>query len=408
MVALSGGADSVALLRVLLDAGTDCVAAHCNFHLRGEESDRDEQFVRTLCERLHTPLHVVHFRTKEHAESKGISVEMAARELRYGWFEEIREQTGAKVTAVAHHRDDSVETFLLNLTRGTGINGLKGIRPVNGRVVRPLLCVGRKEILDYLQALGQDYVTDSTNLTDDFTRNKIRLDIIPSMAEINPSVSESIAETARRLADVSVIYAEAVQAACRRVTLPDGSIAADTLMRETAPRAILFELLHPLGFNAAQQADIYRCMENGVSGRKFLADGNVLLLDHGRLTIGQERGQEHPSPTPRLHTERIPFAAGRDTIPKDPHVACVDADKVAMPLVLRTWQPGDKFVPFGMRGYKKVRDYLRDHKCSLTEKERQLVACDASGNIVWLVNERTDNRFRVGDSTREILRIQLE
>ena len=166
LVALSGGADSVALLRVLLRLGYVCEAAHCNFHLRGEESLRDEQFVRELAARLDVPLHVIHFDTNEYAASHGVSVEMAARELRYGWFGQLRRECGARVVAVAHHRDDSVETFLLNLVRGTGINGLQGIRPVNGEVVRPLLCVSRAEILEYLASLGQAYVTDSTNLQD--------------------------------------------------------------------------------------------------------------------------------------------------------------------------------------------------------------------------------------------------
>ena len=200
IIALSGGADSVALLCLLQTLGYNCEAAHCNFHLRGKESDRDEAFVCQLCAKRQVPLHIVHFNTVRTAEERHISIEMAARELRYEWFEEIRRKSGANVIAVAHHRDDSVETLLLNLIRGTGINGLRGIRPKNGHIVRPLLCLDRKEIINYLNRTGQDYVTDSTNLQDEYTRNKIRLNLLPMMQEINPSVKESILNTAEHLA----------------------------------------------------------------------------------------------------------------------------------------------------------------------------------------------------------------
>ena len=206
LVALSGGADSVALLRVLHALGYQCECAHCNFHLRGEESNRDEAFVQQLCQKFDIPLHVTHFDTTDYAHTKRISIEMAARELRYQWFETLRQSIGASVIAVAHHRDDSVETFLLNLIRGTGINGLKGIAPKNGYVVRPLLQESRENILDYLQHLNQEYVTDSTNLQDEYMRNKIRLNLLPLMKELNPSVSESIAATTERLADAALIY----------------------------------------------------------------------------------------------------------------------------------------------------------------------------------------------------------
>ena len=179
-------------ITTVASSGYDCEAAHCNFHLRGAESDRDEAFVRQLCVKQQVSLHTVHFDTARTAEERHISIEMAARELRYGWFEEIRQKINADAIAVAHHQDDSVETLLLNLIRGTGINGLRGIRPKNGHIVRPLLCLERKEIISYLNRIGQDYVTDSTNLQDEYTRNKIRLNLLPMMQEINPSVKESI------------------------------------------------------------------------------------------------------------------------------------------------------------------------------------------------------------------------
>lgn len=404
LVALSGGADSVALLRVLLQLGYACEAAHCNFHLRGEESVRDERFVRDLTERLGVPLHVTHFDTQAYAASKGISIEMAARELRYAWFAERLRACGAKVVAVAHHRDDSVETFLLNLVRGTGIDGLQGIRPVNGEVVRPLLCVSRVEILDYLASLGQDYVTDSTNLQDEFMRNKLRLHVIPLLETLNPSVSETIVETARRLSDVAVVYHKALEEAKQRV-MPDGeTIDIPALCREPGAQNLLFELLHPLGFNAVQVGDVFRAL-HGESGRMFHSREWTLLVDRDRLV--RRRAGEETDRLPELRQERMevtpPFA-----VPLNHEVAYVDAVAVQGELTLRKWQSGDKFIPFGMKGFKSVRNYLRDKKFSRFEKDEQLVVCDGSGRVVWLVNERVDNRFRVTSETRFVIKLTLK
>ena len=210
LVALSGGADSVALLRILLSLGYTCEAAHCNFHLRGKESDRDEKFVRQLCCELKITLHTVDFDTEKYAEEHKISIEMAARELRYEWFSDIKEKCKASVVAIAHHQDDSVETMILNLIRGTGINGLLGIKPKNKDIVRPLLCVTCQELTDYLNHIKQDYVTDSTNLQDEYTRNKIRLTLISLMQEINPSVKDSLTNTANHLAEVYKLYQESI------------------------------------------------------------------------------------------------------------------------------------------------------------------------------------------------------
>lgn len=402
LVALSGGADSVALLRVLLRLGYACEAAHCNFHLREEESVRDERFVRALAERLGVPLHVIHFDTNDYAASHNVSVEMAARELRYDWFAKLRQECGAKVVAVAHHRDDSVETFLLNLVRGTGINGLQGIRPVNGDVVRPLLCVSRVEILDYLSSLGQDYVTDSTNLQDEFVRNKLRLNVIPMLEAINPSVSDTIAETARRLSDVAQVYQEAIQAAKQRVMLDGETIDIPALCREPGAQNLLFELLYPLGFNAAQVNDVFRAL-HGESGRMFYSREWVLLIDRNRL-IRRPSGEVEPQPELCLERMEVnpPFS-----VPHNNKEAYVDAEKVQGELTLRKWQSGDKFIPFGMKGFKSVRNYLRDKKFSRFEKERQWVVCDGD-RIVWLVNERLDNRFRVTSETRFVINLKLK
>ena len=395
LVALSGGADSVALLRLLQASGYDCEAAHCNFHLRGAESDRDEAFVRQLCVKQQVPLHTVHFDTARTAEERHISIEMAARELRYGWFEEIRQKINADAIAVAHHQDDSVETLLLNLIRGTGINGLRVIRPKNGHIVRPLLCLERKEIISYLNRIGQDYVTDSTNLQDEYTRNKIRLNLLPMMQEINPSVKESILKTAEHLDDAASIYNIGIEEAKLRVKTSEG-ISINALKQEAASETVLFEILHPLGFTAAQVRDICRTLD-GQPGKVFTTPGWRVIKDRGSLLI--EPVQEAVKPL--LEIKEHPYTPDF-MIPRDKATACFDADKLQHPLSLRLCRQGDSFVPFGMKGRKKVSDYLTDRKFSILHKERQWVLC-CGDDIIWLVGERADNRFRIDEKTRKVL-----
>lgn len=424
VVGVSGGADSVALLCVLLELGYACEAVHCNFHLRGDEADRDEAFVRELCKRKGVRLDVVHFQTAEYAAQHKVSVEMAARELRYEFFEHKRQESGAAVIAVAHHRDDSVETFLLNLMRGTGINGLKGIRPKNGFVVRPLLCVSRADILAYLKVIHENYVTDSTNLHDDYKRNKVRLNLLPLMESINPSVRESIALAASRLSDVALVYDKAMKQQIEQVSAvqPDGVLRIDigACMRSDAPRTLLYELFSPYGFNASQLEDIYQSA-TAESGRRFLSDTHEVIRDRGcwllcPLDAGRENdvvfkldADEGTLQLPReagmISWTRMKRTAGF-VIPRDRLTACVDASRLVFPLLLRHVMPGDKFMPFGMHGKKKLSDYMTDRKFSLYQKENQWVLCSGD-KIVWLVGERTDERFRISDSTGEVLLVRL-
>lgn len=401
VVALSGGADSVALLRVLLSLGYSCVAAHCNFHLRAEESDRDEAFVRDLCACMSVPLEVVHFQTEQYSQEKGLSIEMAARELRYAWFEEIRVKHNATVIAVAHHKDDSVETFLLNLSRGTGINGLKGIMPKNGNIVRPFLEIGRDDILEYLNSIGQDYVTDSTNLEDIYTRNKIRLDIIPLFKEINPSFCDSVSETASRLADVAAIYRHAVSSSLERVKCTPYAVSIEKLSGEVSPQAILFEWLSPLGFNSSQIKDVMKSLKT-FSGKVFYSKDWILLRDRDLLMLKRKDEDDCKYEL----KSRILSIEPDFQVPKRNDVAYLDADKLCGKLELRRWKSGDRFVPFGMKGFKKVRDYLRDRKLSLFEKEKVMVVTSGD-EIVWVVNERTDNRFRVDNKTKRVLELEV-
>ena len=414
LVALSGGADSVALLRVLVELGYSCECAHCNFHLRGEESNRDETFVRELCQSLDIPLHVIHFDTKTYAKEKHLSIEMAARELRYEWFEKVRQEIHAEVIAVAHHRDDSVETFLLNLIRGTGINGLKGIPVRNGLIVRPLLHTSKTDILDYLSHLKQDYVTDSTNLQDEYMRNKIRLNLIPLMETMNPSIAETIDETAQKLTEVADIYHQnrktAIQDALqktleRNIEEAEGRNCMDieTILSDIAPFSLLHEWLAPKGFNATQINDIYFSLKQCQSGKRFASTEWELLRDRKELVLQRKNPDEK---VPQIAQEIVEIDP-EFILLKDKNMAFLDADKVILPLEIRRWQAGDKFCPLGMKGKKNVSDYLTDKKFTLFEKERQYVAC-SEGKIVWLVGERIDNRFKITESTKRALVLRIE
>ena len=399
LVALSGGADSVALLCVLHTAGYPCEAAHCNFHLRGEESNRDELFVRQLCRKYGIHLHTIDFNTTQYATEKRISIEMAARELRYNWFEKIKKECKANVIAVAHHQDDSVETMLLNLIRGTGITGLLGIRPRNGAIVRPLLCINREEIIRYLQQIGQDFVTDSTNLEDEYTRNKIRLHLLPLMQEINPSVKNSLIETSNYLNDVATIYNKVIDETKKKIITPEG-IRIDALLDAPTPETLLFETLHPLGFNSAQIKDIANSL-HGQQGKQFISKEWRVIKDRNLLLLESIRPEDGTTLPYQLIKEEREYSPDFQ-IPQDKKTACFDADKLTEEIHCRKWRTGDTFIPFGMKGRKKVSDYLTDRKFSISQKERQWVLC-CGERIAWLIGERTDNRFRIDETTKRVI-----
>ena len=411
LVALSGGADSVALLIVLMKLGYRCEAVHCNFHLRGAESDRDEHFVQELCDSKGIRLNVTHFDTTAYAKENGISIEMAARELRYKLFEELRASSGAEAIAVAHHRDDSAETMLLNLIRGTGIKGLRGIRPKNGYIVRPLLCVGRTDILEYLKWRGEESVTDSSNLTCDYTRNKIRLELIPLMAQINPSILETLAATASRVGECETIYSKAIEEATVRVK-KGNAIDIGLLKKEESPSTLLHEILSPLGFNSTQTDNMLTALDS--DGCREIANSEWRVIkEHGKLTILPQNGNKEfhgilpmegilSTPTGTLRVDAKPFDGD---IPRERNIVCLDYDTLRFPLTLRMTEKGDRFAPFGMRGTKLVSDYLTDKKRSTEQKEHQMVVTDADGTIVWLVDERPAAPFCIKKSTGRVIRL---
>ena len=412
LVALSGGADSVALLRLLQSLGYRIEAVHCNFHLRGTESDRDEAFAAQVCQQQNVPFHRVHFDTKTYAQLHKVSIEMAARELRYRYFEQLRKDIGAEGICVAHHRDDNVETLLINLIRGTGIHGLVGIRPRQGRILRPLLCVSRQQIESYLQHIGQQYVTDSTNLVDNVVRNKIRLNVIPLLKTINPHVVEMLQATTERMTEAERVYQYSIDNEIKSITT-DNTLNICKLSEYTSPESLLFEWLRKYNFTAATIEQIYEHIGSS-TGHVWSSPTHELLINRGQLIVAPKEPPITPLqiPEPGCYVisdgRKIHVAISTElTIIRKPSHACLDADKVTFPLTIRPIKEGDRFIPFGMKGSKLISDYLTDYKLSLFERRRQLVVSDASGNILWLAGQRPDQRFSIGPETRRMLVIHI-
>ncbi|MBR1880862.1 MAG: tRNA lysidine(34) synthetase TilS [Prevotella sp.] len=396
IVALSGGADSVALLLLLKNAGFNVHAAHCNFRLRGAESDRDEVFCVELCHRLGVELHRVHFDTREYAELHKVSIEMSARELRYKWFEQLREDIGAAGICVAHHRDDSVETVILNMVRGTGVHGLVGIRPRNGYVLRPLLCVSRDEIEGFLTSCGQKYITDSTNLEDEATRNKVRHHIIPELQQLNGKALENIQRMTERMAAVEELL-DAYKA--QTIVRKEDGIAIRKL--DVLNDYLLYELLADYGFNSAQASQICDSMSADSVGSVFSSADYDLLVDRECLLVEPHLEPMKPFVIPETGTyildekHKIRVESGAFEVSKDPLVATLDASKVHFPLTVRRAEEGDWMVPFGMSGRKLLSDMMTDLKKSIFDKRKQIVVTDNQGVIIWAVGLRVSQNVAI-------------
>lgn len=387
-VAVSGGADSVALLLALHERlGASIEALHCNFHLRGEESERDEAFVERLCQRLGVKLHVKHFETREYAAENGVSIEMAARELRYAWFRDMLHELKADMVAVAHHREDQAETVLLNLIRGTGLRGMVGMQKVNGCIVRPMLNVSKADILSYLKERGEEFVTDSSNLERDAQRNRLRLDVMPLLNEINPQAIEHIAQAAHRVAEALPYFERGINEASE--------------LTET----VVHERLRGCGFTTSQEADIARCERTGAT---FESPTHRAIVHRGQLIVEQKTKEQA---TPRLRQELVATDDAMKylhSLPLGPEKAYIDADLITGALTLRHPTTGDRFRPFGMkRGTRLVADFLSERGLSRYDRERQWLVCMGE-DIVWVCNQRPDARFCITAKTRNIMILSLE
>lgn len=400
LVAVSGGADSVCLLHVLLELGYAAECVHCNFHLRGEESLRDEAFVSELCQRLGVRLHVRHFDTKTYAEEHHVGIEMAARQLRYAAFEDLRKERRLDAVCVGHHREDNIETVLLNLVRGTGLRGLCGIQPRQGHVVRPLLCLSKAQILDYLKERGEAFVTDSTNLVDDVARNRIRLDVLPLLRTINAAADENILTCIENLNEAHALYRRAVDDVCAAALDGPSELDIATILRSPSPMAVLHELLSPLGFNRSQIKDILNSIER--TGKTFSSPSHRLVINREQLVI--EECTKKPSAIGFSDIQKTIVPYSPELIfERDGRNAYFDADLLANKvLTVRAVKTGDRFRPFGMKGTKLVSDMLTDQKLSRFEKEKQRVLC-ADDEIIWLIGRRAADCYKVTPDTQRVL-----
>jgi len=419
IVGVSGGADSVFLIHILHELGYICIIAHCNFHLRGEESNRDALFVKSLAEKLNIPFRSIDFQTEEYASKRKISIEMAARELRYDWFAELKEKEKADFIAIAHHSDDVVETFLINMTRGTGIHGLTGIKPKKGDIVRPLLALSRKEITDYLQQKNIPFVEDSTNKEAIYTRNKFRNQIIPLLQTINPSFQESVLQTIEHLQQAENFMEgqlNTIKAALFVEEETGGRISIEKLKKENSSLFILYELLYPYGFSASTINDIYEGL-TGTSGKQYLSEKYRILKDREWLILSNRNREvpiiysikdtdttiENPLKMTITHEEN----KSEFTIIKNKRFCYLDVDKLTFPLEIRGWERGDTFVPFGMKNRKKVSDFFIDRQFSILQKEQAWLLL-SGGEIAWIIGERSDDRFKIDSKTKKIMILEIK
>lgn len=421
LLAVSGGLDSAVMAYLFHLAGYQFGIAHANFQLRGKESERDEDFVRTLAEKYQVAIHVKRFETKTFARKNGISVQMAARTLRYEWFEELIKDENYSCFATAHHLDDQVETFLINLTRGTGIAGLHGILPRNGKIIRPLMFSGRKEIEAYATANDLDFVQDSSNISMKYTRNRIRLKIIPQLELINPAFRQELKQTIGHIRDAEIIYRQTVEQKRKEILHRKGDefiISADQFFNLKPLTSWAFELLSPFGFNQANIKDITGLAE-AIPGKEVLSATHRVIKDRDQLIIAPRKktGLETTflvtTDDLALKAIKSPVNLGFETLHEIPAefadpatTAYIDFDKLDFPLLIRKWHRGDFFCPMGMSKRKKLSDFFTDQKFSLIEKEKQWLICSGK-NIVWIIGHRIDDRYKITTATKRVLKIIL-
>lgn len=420
LLTVSGGLDSVILFDLMLKAQFNFVVAHCNFGLRGEESDLDAIFVKELAEKNNIPVFIQKFQTKEYAESQGISTQMAAREMRYTWFEVLRLKENLDYIATAHHQNDNLETFLLNLIRGTGIAGLHGIPPKKNRIIRPLLFANREQIQEYAQENQIQWREDNSNQSNKYKRNLLRNQVIPLLKTLNPNLEITFQETIEKLNAVELLFSQQIQMLKNQVfTIANNQVCIEfAYFKNTFAAEIqLFELIKIYHFNYTQAKQILASIENG-SGKIFLSATHQLFIDRTHLMISEKKENKNDSiweiALEQDFFENDVFSLHFEIIHKNPNFqfstenncADLDFDKLKFPLQIRTWQQGDTFYPLGMKGKKKISDFLIDLKVPLLEKENVFVLL-SDEDIVWVMGLRIDNRFKITPKTQQILRCKI-
>ena len=415
LIAVSGGLDSMALLHLFRLSGFSVQAAHCNFNLRGEESDRDEQFVKDTCDAMDIPIHLKHFDTEKYAQLQGVSIQMAARDLRYAWFEEVRVANDLDLIATAHHQDDQIETVLLNLSRGTGLKGMHGILAAQNKLIRPLLFTDRSGLQSWMSANSFTHCEDSSNASVKYSRNKLRHQLIPTLKEINPSLSNTFQENTERFAASEQNLSFLFEKQRQTIVVQKGTeqhIVLSELLKYPSPIDVLFYFIADFGFND------WRAIENllsAASGKIISSETHELLKDRMALILREKQGVKRNSFNISEAQECIsnPISLSFRIVDrkefelnKSKHVAALDYDKLQFPLELRSWQRGDVFQPLGMSGKKKVSDFFIDEKISLFQKENTWLLCSA-GEVVWLVGHRIDERFKLVEPSQKVYLVHL-
>lgn len=417
IVAFSGGADSMALLNVLVSLGYDCRAAHCNFHLRGEESNRDMRHALSVAKQLGVECDVIDFDVESYQKEHGVSLEMACRELRYEWFEKLRTKYSPAVIAVAHHRNDNIETMLLNLLRGTGIAGLCGMKPRHDNIIRPMLECTRKEVEDYLARFNIEYVTDSTNFENDVKRNKLRNLVLPEIYALFPDAENTMAKTIENLRLNLDLYSAGVKALSQKYVSGTTIKLSQLIAEQECASTLLFEIIREYGFNASQADDI---IASGHSGRRFESQTHSAIIDRGRLLIyplkndSQETQQQEFTiklchnknasypinlTFEEIENKDIVFDRSGETLYLD--YSAMDGNAK---FEVRRWQNGDKMQPYGMKGRKLVSDILTDAKLSIIDKENVWVLT-RNEEILWIIGLRTSCHFPVTLNTKKVIKI---
>jgi tRNA(Ile)-lysidine synthase len=418
LLAVSGGIDSMVMTNLFLRTDYKFGIAHCNFNLRGKESDGDEDFVRDYADKRDIPIYINKFDTKIYAAKNGLSVQMAARELRYKWFEEVFNENGYTSIALAHNLNDNIETFLINLARGTGITGMTGIKPLNKHLIRPLLFATRQAIIEYSYEYEVPYREDSSNAETKYIRNKIRHLLLPLFKEINPSIETTLNETILRVNEINEIYLNSIAEIRNRITIKRDNITAykiEDLQKPEISKTILYELFRAFGVGNSQLDDLLNII-NGSSGKQVNTLTHRIIKNRGEILVSENCENKNISyvikdinelkSVPCITEVFIADSAAGFSHTDNKSNGCFDAEKILFPLKIRKWHKGDIFHPLGMNQKKKLSDFFIDSKMSLFEKENCLIL-ESDGKIAWILGKRIDDRFKVTATTKNILNISF-
>ncbi len=419
IAAVSSGIDSVVLCHLLQKLKYNFAVAHCNFGLRAEDAEADQLFAKKLAKQYDVPFYTENFNTQAFAEQEKLSIQMAARTLRYQWFEQIRQQEGYDYIATAHHSNDLTETILLHLTKGTGIAGLHGIPPKNGHIIRPMLSVSKDDIYEFVTENRLIWREDSSNETTKYQRNKIRHEVIPVLKEINPNLEETMQHTAERVSHAESIVADYIKN-LREQSIKEAEnacyISLVPLQNATGLPVVLHELLRPFNFSYSVVLELVDALE-GLSGKQFDSPTHTLVKDRDQLVITARnlstfgsiliQDGDTEAEAGSLYFKIKYVDIDKYKLSKKPNVAALDMEQLKFPLKLRSWQEGDWFVPLGMNGKKKISDLLIDKKVPANLKSQTLVLV-SDQSIAWVVNQRPDNRFKVTGKTQKVMEISVQ